>query len=374
MDKIDILEYRGGMTGSISLGIPSVRSQEPDVAGRPNTPLLTDRFGRIGRDLRVSLTDKCNLRCQYCMPEEGIDPLPNDRLLNDDEIVRLISIALDKLGIEEIRFTGGEPLLRKGLESIVGQVSHMTNHLGVKPEMSLTTNALGLAKRAGKLKEAGLDRVNISIDSIDREVYAKLTRRDRLKDAVEGAKVAQEVGLTPVKVNAVLMPGVNDDQASPLLAFCLDNGYELRFIEYMPLGPRGSWKRGDMITAEDILDMLEKDFTLTPLGDTVRGTSPAELWGVAEGEHPAGRVGIIASVTRPFCGTCDRTRLTADGKIRNCLFGQSEIDLMGMMRDGASDDEIADRWRGAMWIKKAGHGIDDEGFLQPDRPMSAIGG
>lgn len=362
------------MNSSVALGIPTVRSAVPDVSGRPKTPLLTDRFGRIGRDLRVSLTDKCNLRCQYCMPEEGIQALPNYRLLTDDEIVRLISISLEKLGIEEIRFTGGEPLLRKSLETIVGVAATMKNHLGEKPELSLTTNALGLAKRAQKLKDAGLDRVNISIDSIDREGYATLTRRDRLKDAVEGAKVAQEVGLTPVKINAVLMPGVNDDQASPLLAFCLDHGYQLRFIEYMPLGPRGSWKREGMITAEDILAKLEKDYRLTPLGDTVRGTSPAELWQAESDDHPTGNVGIIASVTRPFCGNCDRTRLTADGKIRNCLFGDSEIDLMGMMRDGASDDEIADRWRGAMWIKKAGHGIDDEGFLQPDRPMSAIGG
>ena len=362
------------MNGSIALGIPSVRSAEPDVSGRPDTPLLEDRFGRVGRDLRVSLTDKCNLRCQYCMPAEGIDPLPNDRLLTDDEVVRLIRISLEKLGIEEIRFTGGEPLLRKGLEAIVAEASTMKNHLGVKPELSLTTNALGLSRRAQKLKDAGLDRVNISIDSIDREVYAKLTRRDRLKDAVDGAKAAQEVGMTPVKVNAVLMPGVNDDQASPLLKFCLENDYQLRFIEYMPLGPRGSWKREDMITAEDILNMLEKDFTLTPLGETVRGTSPAELWQADSPDYPSGRVGIIASVTRPFCGDCDRTRLTADGKIRNCLFGDSEIDLMEMMRGGATDDEIADRWRGAMWIKKAGHGIDDEGFLQPDRPMSAIGG
>ena len=368
------LPYLGGMSGSVVLGIPSVRSAVPDVSERPDTPLLTDRFGRIGRDLRVSLTDKCNLRCQYCMPAEGIDPLPSDRLLTDDEIVRLISISLTHLGIEEVRFTGGEPLLRKGLESIVTAASQMTNHLGHKPELSLTTNALGLSKRAAKLKAAGLDRVNISIDSIEPEVYARLTRRDRLKDAVEGARVAQEVGLTPVKINAVLMPGVNDDQAVPLLKFCLDNGYQLRFIEYMPLGPRGSWKRSDMITAEDILGMLETEFELTPLGDTVRGTSPAELWEASSPHHPTGSVGIIASVTRPFCGTCDRTRLTADGTVRNCLFGDSEIDLMGMMRGGATDEEIADRWRGAMWVKKAGHGIDDEGFLQPDRPMSAIGG
>lgn len=352
----------------------SIQPTSIDTSGRPDTPTLIDRFGRTGRDLRVSLTDKCNLRCQYCMPAEGIDPLPNDRLLTDDEIVRLIQISLDHLGIEEIRFTGGEPLLRKGLESIVSQAAELRTHTGQAPELSLTTNALGLDKRATKLKEAGLSRVNISLDSIDRDGYAKLTRRDRLHDAVRGAQAAQEAGLTPVKINAVLMPGVNDDQALPLLEFALINGYELRFIEYMPLGPRGAWKREDLITAADILQTLETKFDLAPLGDTVRGTSPAELWEVTPSSIPGGRVGIIASVTRPFCGTCDRTRLTADGKIRNCLFGESEIDLAHLLRSGASDDDIAERWRGAMWLKKAGHGIDDEGFLQPSRPMSAIGG
>lgn len=360
------------MTG---LPLPRIVDERVDTTDRPNTPLLVDSFGRVGRDLRVSLTDKCNLRCQYCMPAEGIDPLPGHRLLTDEEIVRLIDLSLTHLGIEEIRFTGGEPLLRKGLEGIVAEASKLRTHLGTKPEMSLTTNALGLDKRAARLKEAGLDRVNISIDSVDPTGYAKLTRRDRFTDAVKGAKAAQEAGLTPVKINSVLMPGVNDDQARPLLKFALAGGYELRFIEYMPLGPRGTWKREQLITASDILADLEREFELTELGDTVRGTSPAELWQVSPTDDlPGGRVGIIASVTRPFCGTCDRTRLTADGKVRNCLFGNSEIDLAGLLRSGASDEEIADTWRGAMWMKKAGHGINDEGFLQPNRPMSAIGG
>lgn len=365
--------YRGGMTTSVALGMPRLREADPDVSARPHTPALIDRFGRVAEDLRVSLTDKCNLRCQYCMPEEGITPIASHRLLSDEEVIRLISIALDHLGIEEVRFTGGEPLLRKGLESIIAATSQMRTKSGLTPDISLTTNALGLKHRAQRLADAGLKRVNISIDAIDRESYHRLTRRDRLDDALAGAAAAQAAGLTPVKVNTVLMPGINHDQAVPLLRFCLDHGYELRFIEYMPLGPRGSWKRSDLITAEDILADLSTAFTLTPEVEP-RGSAPAERWIVHDHGQPVGRVGVIASVTRPFCGACDRTRLTADGKIRNCLFGSSEVDLTAMMRGGATDGEIAERWRAAMWIKKAGHGIDDEGFLQPDRPMSAIGG
>ncbi len=366
----------------VQLGIPRVRGRDihPDTADRPDHPGLLDRFGRVATDLRVSLTDKCNLRCTYCMPAEGIDPLPGDHLLTDEEVIRLIRIGVELLGIREVRFTGGEPLLRRGLEQIVAATGELRTNDGIAPETSLTTNALGLSRRARKLRDAGLSRVNVSLDSVDRETYAAITRRDRLKDALAGAAAAAEVGLTPVKVNAVLMPGINGDQAVELLTHSLDHGYQLRFIEFMPLGPRGQWKREDMITAADILEQLETNFTLTPLGATVRGTSPAELWEVAASTRPdgsirpGGNVGIIASVTRPFCGDCDRTRLTADGKIRNCLFGESEIDLSAAMRSGASDSEIADIWRGAMWIKKAGHGIDDEGFLQPSRPMSAIGG
>jgi cyclic pyranopterin phosphate synthase len=327
---------------------------------------LEDRFGRVATDLRVSLTDRCNLRCSYCMPAEGLDWLPNDTVLTDDEVVRLISIGVHLLGIREVRFTGGEPLVRRGLVDIVRR----TAELSPRPETSLTTNALGLARTAPALAEAGLDRVNVSLDTVRADTFATVTRRDRLADVVTGLEAAQVAGLGPVKVNAVLLRGINDDQAPELLRWCLERGYQLRFIEQMPLDAQHGWSRERMITAEEIFARLEKEFRLEPAQEP-RGSAPAELFTVDGG--PA-TVGVIASVTRPFCGDCDRVRLTADGQVRNCLFAREESDLRGALRGGASDAEIADRWVVAMLGKRAGHGIDDPTFLQPDRPMSAIGG
>jgi cyclic pyranopterin phosphate synthase len=325
---------------------------------------LADRFGRVAKDLRVSLTDRCNLRCSYCMPAEGLDWLPAEETLTDDEVVRLITIAVRRLGITEVRFTGGEPLVRRGLVDIVRR----THELGV--ETSLTTNALGLARTATALRAAGLDRINVSLDSVRPETFHAVTRRDRLADVIAGLEAARAAGLAPLKINAVLLRGTNDDQASELLQWALDHGYDLRFIEQMPLDAQHGWSRTEMITADEIFDRLRADFTLTPHG-VARGSDPAELFDVDGG--PA-TVGIIASVTRPFCGDCDRVRLTADGQIRNCLFAREESDLRTAMRAGATDAELADRWLVAMAGKRAGHGIDDESFLQPDRPMSAIGG
>jgi cyclic pyranopterin phosphate synthase len=327
---------------------------------------LEDRFGRVATDLRVSLTDRCNLRCSYCMPAEGLDWLPNDTVLTDDEVVRLISVGVHLLGIREVRFTGGEPLVRRGLVDIVRR----TAELSPRPETSLTTNALGLARTAPALAEAGLDRVNVSLDTVRADTFATVTRRDRLADVVTGLEAAQVAGLGPVKVNAVLLRGINDDQAPELLRWCLERGYQLRFIEQMPLDAQHGWSRERMITAEEIFARLEKEFRLEPAQEP-RGSAPAELFTVDGG--PA-TVGVIASVTRPFCGDCDRVRLTADGQVRNCLFAREESDLRGALRGGASDAEIADRWVVAMLGKRAGHGIDDPTFLQPDRPMSAIGG
>jgi cyclic pyranopterin phosphate synthase len=327
---------------------------------------LVDTFGRVATDLRVSLTDRCNLRCSYCMPAEGLDWLPTDDVLDDDEVVRLVRIGVERLGIREVRFTGGEPLLRRGLAGIVRR----TKTLEPVPEVSLTTNALGLARTAGALAEAGLDRVNVSLDTIRPEVFARITRRDRLADVLAGLDAAARAGIAPVKVNAVLLRGVNDTEAPELLRWCLDRGHELRIIEQMPLDAQHGWSREQMVTAEEILASLESEFTLTPDPEH-RGSAPAELFLVDGGPQ---RVGVIASVTRPFCGSCDRVRLTADGQVRNCLFAREESDLRGAMRAGASDQEIADRWRQAMVTKRPGHGIDDPAFLQPTRPMSAIGG
>ncbi|MGW7696636.1 GTP 3',8-cyclase MoaA [Streptomyces asiaticus] len=329
--------------------------------------MLIDTYGRVATDLRVSLTDRCNLRCTYCMPEEGLQWLAKPDLLTDDEIVRLIRIAVTELGVTEVRFTGGEPLLRPGLVGIVERCAE----LDPRPRMSLTTNGIGLERTAQALRDAGLDRVNVSLDTLRPEVFQTMTRRKRHGDVLRGLEAAHTAGLTPVKVNAVLMPGLNDDEAPELLAWALENGYELRFIEQMPLDAQHGWKRDGMITAGDILASLRTRFTLTPEGEDERGSAPAERWLVDGG--PA-RVGVIASVTRPFCRACDRTRLTADGQVRTCLFAREESDLRGALRSGAPDEEIARLWRLAMWGKKAGSGLDDPSFLQPDRPMSAIGG
>jgi cyclic pyranopterin phosphate synthase len=329
--------------------------------------MLTDSYGRVATDLRVSLTDRCNLRCAYCMPPEGLDWLPTPEVLTGDEIVRLIRIGVETLGIREVRFTGGEPLLRRDLASVIAA----TAALSPRPDISLTTNGIGLDRRAAALREAGVDRINVSLDTLRPEVFRKLTRRDRLADVLSGLAAAAAVGFTPVKVNTVLMRGQNDEEAPELLRYCAERGYELRFIEQMPLDAQHGWKRAEMVTADEIFGLLSASFELSEDTERTRGAAPAETYLVNGG--PA-RVGVIASVTRPFCGACDRVRLTADGQIRNCLFARSESDLRAALRSGASDQEIAAQWRAAVASKLPGHGINDPAFLQPDRPMSAIGG
>jgi len=323
--------------------------------------VLADSFGRVATDLRVSLTDRCNLRCAYCMPAEGLDWLPSPALLTDDELARLIAIAVQRLGITEIRFTGGEPLLRRGLTGIVAR----TAALRPRPEISLTTNGIGLARLAGPLHQAGLDRLNVSLDTLSPQTFATLARRDRLGDVLAGLAAAAAAG------NTVLMRGVNDHEAVPLLRFCLDHRYQLRFIEQMPLDAQHGWRRTDMVTADEILAALSAQLSLTPADPAGRGSAPAETFLVNGGPD---RVGVIGSVTRPFCGACDRVRLTADGQIRNCLFANDENDLRTPLRAGADDDQLAAIWRRAVAAKLPGHGINDPGFLQPARPMSAIGG
>jgi len=305
------------------------------------------------------------------MPAEGLAWLPREEQLTDAEVGRLIRVGVELLGIAEVRFTGGEPLLRRGLLEIVAAAAR----LAPRPRLMLTTNGIGLERIATELRDAGLDRINVSLDTLDPERFKALTRRDRLDDVLRGLEAAASAGLTPVKINTVLMRGINEDEAPQLLKYALTYGYQLRFIEQMPLDAQHQWDRHTMVTADEILAALE------PFGleaDPVsRGTSPAETWLVPGHVDAAGepaRVGVIGSVTRPFCGDCDRTRLTADGQIRNCLFATEESDLRGLLRAGASDAEIAEAWRVAMRGKRAGHGIDDPSFLQPARPMSAIGG
>ncbi len=329
--------------------------------------MLKDSFGRVATDLRVSLTDRCNLRCSYCMPPEGLQWLPTPELLTADEIVRLVTIGVERLGITEVRYTGGEPLLRRELVEIVKRTTALTP----RPQVSLTTNGIGLERLAASLAEAGLDRVNVSLDTLDRDVFIRLAHRDRLADVLSGLEAAQRAGLVPVKVNSVLMRGVNEHEAARLLRYCMERGYQQRFIEQMPLDAQHGWKREDMVTADEILRMLGEEFDLTPADPRDRGSAPAELFLVDGGPHT---VGVIGSVTRPFCGACDRVRLTADGQIRNCLFAREESDLRAALRSGASDEELAERWTAAVRGKRPGHGIDDPTFLQPSRPMSAIGG
>jgi cyclic pyranopterin phosphate synthase len=329
--------------------------------------VLVDTFGRVATDLRVSLTDRCNLRCSYCMPPEGLEWLPKPELLTDDEVVRLVRIGVERLGITEVRYTGGEPLLRRGLVDLVAR----TAALEPRPQISLTSNGIGLERLAAPLREAGLDRVNVSLDTLDREIFARLAHRDRLKDVLAGLEAAARAGLAPVKINTVLMRGVNQHEAVPLLAYCLERGYELRVIEQMPLDAQHGWRREEMVTADEILGGLTEAYELEPDEPDSRGSAPAETFLVGGG--PA-KVGVIGSVTRPFCGACDRVRLTADGQIRNCLFATEESNLRDALRSGATDDELAGRWLAAVRAKRAGHGIDDPSFLQPVRPMSAIGG
>jgi cyclic pyranopterin phosphate synthase len=326
---------------------------------------LVDTYGRVATDLRVSLTDRCNLRCTYCMPAEGLPWLPSERLLTDGEIVRLVGVAVRLLGVTEVRLTGGEPTLRPGLAELVARLAA----LRPRPQLSLTTNGLSLARLAAGLRSAGLDRVNVSLDTLDAARFTRITRRDRLGDVLAGLRAAAASGLAPVKVNSVLVRGVNEDEAARLLRWSLDEGYELRFIEQMPLDAQHGWRRSTMVTAAEILAALRAEFTLRPLPG--RGSAPAELFEVDGGP---GRVGVIGSVSAPFCAACDRVRLTADGQVRNCLFATEEGDLRTGLRAGADDERLAELWRAAVRGKRAGHGIDDPAFRQPDRPMSAIGG
>ena len=352
-----------------TLGVPLV-PREPDGSAPPEGPLI-DSYGRSATDLRVSLTDRCNLRCTYCMPAAGLPWLGAEQLLASDEIVRLVRIAVTRLGVTKVRFTGGEPLLAKHLEHVVAEAAA----LQPRPELALTTNGVLLAQRAEALVRAGLDRVNVSLDSVDSAHFSAITRRDRLTDVLAGLAAASAAGLHPVKVNAVLDPVTGLDDAVALVRFCLQHDYQLRIIEQMPLDAGHHWQRQTMVTADQVLAKLKRHaFTVTP-DVTPRGASPAELWQFTDpATGRTGNVGLIASVSQPFCSTCNRTRLTADGQLRSCLFATKETDLRVLLRDGADDAGIEAAWRAAMWDKPAGHGINAPNFVQPRRSMSAIGG
>jgi GTP 3',8-cyclase len=374
---------------SVQLGMPQPREE---AASLPSVPVarpadapagLVDRYGRRATDMRLSLTDKCNLRCTYCMPAEGLEWLAKQAVMSAEEIVRIVRIGVEQLGVRELRLTGGEPLVRHDLVDIIAALR--SNHPSLP--ISMTTNGVGLAKKAAGLKAAGLTRINVSLDSLHEETFTQLTRRPFLNQVLAGVDAAWAAGLGPVKLNAVLMRGINDAEAPSLLAWALGRGYELRFIEQMPLDADHGWTRRNMITAAEIRGLLSTDFVLSA-DPRARDGAPAERFevrrrvaGSADGAAGPvlGTVGIIASVTEPFCSDCRRTRITAEGKIMSCLFSREEFDLLGLLRSGATDDALAQRWQDAMWIKPKAHGMDHVGldapdFVQPDRSMSAIGG
>lgn len=364
-----------------------VPSGAPGAADASTSEALVDSFGRVHRDLRISLTDRCSLRCTYCMPEQGNEWLARSSILTTPEILR-VARACASAGVSTFRLTGGEPLLRPDVVDIVRGLAALRTPDGTAVDVAMTTNGIRLPQLVAPLAEAGLSRVNISLDTLDARRFYELTRRDRLADVLEGIAAATGAGLHPVKINTVAMRGVNDGELTDLVDFALAQGAELRFIEQMPLDAGHTWDRTRMVTGAEILAALRTRWTVTPIPG--RGGAPAERFRLrGPGTGPEAVVGVIASVTAPFCGACDRIRLTADGQLRSCLFSTSETDLMGVLRgepgvgasgrgplagDVGDDDAVLAQVRTCLAGKRAGHGIDDPSFLQPRRGMNAIGG
>jgi len=323
---------------------------------------LVDGFGRVHKDLRISVTDRCNFRCTYCMPEEGMQWVPRDEVLTFEEIEQVARLFVTRFGFTSIRLTGGEPTVRAHLPALVARLA------ALEVDLSMTTNGATLARDAHALRDAGLQRVNISLDSLRPERFLELTRRDSLADVLAGIDAALAVGFDPVKVNVVCMEGVNDDEVVDFAAFGRERGVEVRFIEWMPLDAGHTWERVRVVPGERIISTIDAAFPLTPLP---RGDQPAEVWAYADG---AGRVGAIPSVTAPFCGSCDRVRLTAEGRLRACLFSLEETDLRSILRSGRSEDDVAAAVEACVAGKWAGHQIGQATFVQPPRSMSQIGG
>ncbi len=323
---------------------------------------LVDGYGRVHRDLRISVTDRCNLRCTYCMPDGEMEWLGRDELLTFAEIERLARVLVAHFGIDGIRLTGGEPTLRAHLPDLVGRLAALGT------DLSITTNAVTLDRQAETLAAAGLCRVNVSLDTLRPECFVALTRREGLDRVLSGIDAALAAGLTPVKLNTVVMRGVNDDEVVDLAAFGRAKGVAVRFIEFMPLDASGAWDRDAVVPAAEIVAAIDAVF---PVEAVPRGSAPASVWRYRDGE---GEVGVIPSVTQPFCGDCDRIRLTADGKLRTCLFATEETDLRDLVRGGASDEVVATAVAAAVGEKGPGHLIGQPAFIRPRRSMSQIGG
>lgn len=327
---------------------------------------LVDRFGRVHTNLRISVTDRCNLRCFYCMPEENVEYLPRQEVLTFEELTRFVRCAVDRLGVNKVRITGGEPLVRQDVAELVRQLHGIS---GLK-DLALTTNGILLDKFAKPLYDAGLRRLNISIDTLDRERFIQYARRDELDRVIAGINLAQETGFCPIKLNAVAIRGLTEADLIPLARFARETDLEVRFIEYMPLDAERSWERDKVLLAQDMRQILAEHFP--PLKDiSTDPHAPARTWQFADGR---GRIGFISSVSEPFCHQCDRFRLTADGKLRNCLFSTAETDVRDLLRSGASDEQLVGKIRECIAAKEQGHAINSAQFLQPLRPMHAIGG
>jgi cyclic pyranopterin phosphate synthase len=337
---------------------------EPTSDTAPADGPLVDTFGRVADDLRISVTDRCNFRCTYCMPAEGLAWLPREELLTFEELTRALSIFV-RLGVRSLKITGGEPTVRADLPTLAA----MFRDAGPDLDISITTNGVLLDTLAAPLAEAGVDRATVSCDSLLRHRFAEMTRRDALDKVLAGLRAAETAGLTPIKINCVVIGGTNDDELVDFARWARETGYEVRFIEYMPLDAQHAWERSKVVPAARIIDAIDRAF---PLADSGQNHEPATTYRFADGAP--GSIGVIPSVTEPFCDTCNRLRLTAEGQMRNCLFALEETDLRGPMRDGASDDDLAGLIRRTVWSKWSGHRINHPDFVQPARSMSMIGG
>ena len=331
------------------------------MAAEP-TPLV-DGFGRVHRDLRISVTDRCNFRCTYCMPAEGLDWMAREDLLTYEELTRVARVCVERFGFDGIRLTGGEPTVRANLPVLIEQLSS----LGV--DLSLTTNGTTLTNLAPALVSAGLERINISLDSLKRERFEQITRRDELDKVLEGIDAAVSAGLAPVKINCVVMRGVNDDEIVDFARFGRERGVTVRFIEFMPLDAQGEWTNEQVVTKAEIVAAIGDVFPLEPVAE--RESDPAARWRYVDG---GGEFGVIPSVTEAFCESCDRVRLTADGMLRHCLFATRELDLRTLLRNEATDDDLAAAITAEVGAKWAGHQINQVHFIRPSRSMSQIGG
>jgi GTP 3',8-cyclase len=337
---------------------------QPPSSDPPSTGPLVDSFGRVADDLRISVTDRCNFRCTYCMPAEGLAWLPKEEILTFEELTRLLSVFVE-LGVRSLKITGGEPTVRADLPKL----ARMFREVGPELDISVTTNGVLLDRLARPLADAGVDRATVSCDSLLRHRFEEMTRRDALDKVLAGLRAAEDAGLTPIKINCVVIGGRNDDEVLAFAGWARETGYEVRFIEYMPLDAEHAWEREKVVPSARLLERIGAVFPLEPIG---HGPEPATSYGFADGAP--GRIGVIGSVTQPFCDTCNRLRLTAEGEVRSCLFALEETDLREPMRAGASDAELEALIRRTVWRKWSGHRINHPDFIQPERSMSMIGG